>query len=100
MAHLFELARGQPYGNGRVNIGFGFDYWFLPKEAVTGIFSSLRGAGIKLFTSHYAKNATFGTCSASQRPDRKHEGGLSLTSDSRRKSSDSYPGGIRATEIA
>ena len=60
MAHLFELARGQPYGNGRVHIGFGFDYWFLPKDAVVDIFSGLRSAGIKLFTSHYAKNPTFG----------------------------------------
>ncbi|CAI0643771.1 unnamed protein product [Colletotrichum noveboracense] len=60
MAHIFELAQQQPFGNGRVHIGFGFDYWFLPKEAVVGIFSQLRGAGIKLFTSHYAKNPTFG----------------------------------------
>ncbi|KAM5343945.1 hypothetical protein ACJ41O_012482 [Fusarium nematophilum] len=60
MAHIFELARGQPYGNGRVHIGFGFDYWFLPRDAVVGIFSGLRSAGIKLFTSHYAKNPTFG----------------------------------------
>ncbi|KAK7425522.1 hypothetical protein QQZ08_007963 [Neonectria magnoliae] len=60
MAHIFELAKAQPYGNGRVHIGFGFDYWFLPKEAVVGIFAGLRNAGIKLFTSHYAKNPTLG----------------------------------------
>ncbi|KAF4964437.1 hypothetical protein FSARC_7623 [Fusarium sarcochroum] len=60
MAQIFELAKGQPYGNGRVHIGFGFDYWFLPKEAVVGIFSGLRQAGIKLFTSHYAKNPALG----------------------------------------
>ncbi|KAK0367895.1 hypothetical protein CLIM01_14747 [Colletotrichum limetticola] len=60
MAHIFELAKAQPYGNGRVQIGFGFDYWFLPKEAIVGIFNGLRHAGIKLFTSHYAKNPTFG----------------------------------------
>lgn len=61
MAHIFELAKAQPYGNGRVQIGFGFDFWFLPKEAIVGIFNGLRHAGIKLFTSHYAKNPTFGT---------------------------------------
>ncbi|RSL45179.1 hypothetical protein CEP51_016127 [Fusarium floridanum] len=61
MAHIFELAKSQPYGNGRVQIGFGFDYWFLPKEAVVGIFSGLRQAGIKLFTSHYAKNPALGS---------------------------------------
>ncbi|KAF4995338.1 hypothetical protein FDECE_12829 [Fusarium decemcellulare] len=60
MAHIFELAKSQPYGNGRVHIGFGFDYWFLPREAVVGIFSGLRNAGIKLFTSHYAKNPALG----------------------------------------
>lgn len=62
MAHIFSLAAQQPYGNGRVHIGFGFDYWFLPKEAIQGIFASLRQGGVKLFTSHYAKNAVFGTC--------------------------------------
>lgn len=60
MAHIFELAKSQPYGNGRVQIGFGFDYWFLPKEAIVGIFSGLRNAGVKLFTSHYAKNPALG----------------------------------------
>lgn len=60
MAHIFELARSQPYGNGRVQIGFGFDYWFMPKEAVLGIFSGLRSAGVKFFTSHYGKNPTLG----------------------------------------
>lgn len=60
MAHFVELARSQPYGNGRVQIGFGFDYWFMPKEAVVGIFSGLRDAGVKLFTSHYAKNPVLG----------------------------------------
>jgi hypothetical protein len=60
MAHIFELAKSQPYGNGRVQIGFGFDYWFMPKEAVLGIFSGLRSAGVQFFTSHYAKNPALG----------------------------------------
>lgn len=60
MAHIFELAKQQPFGNGRVQLGFGFDYWFLPKEAVVGIFSGLRHAGVKFFTSHYAKNPALG----------------------------------------
>ncbi|KAK7725770.1 hypothetical protein SLS63_007925 [Diaporthe eres] len=61
MAHIFELAKSQPFGNGRVQIGFGFDYWFLPKEAVLGIFAGLRNAGVKLITSHYAKNPALGS---------------------------------------
>ncbi|KAF7553059.1 hypothetical protein G7Z17_g3894 [Cylindrodendrum hubeiense] len=64
MEHIFSLAAQQPFGNGRVQIGFGFDYWFLPKEAIQGIFGSLRQGGVKLFTSHYAKNAVFGTHSS------------------------------------
>lgn len=60
IGHIFQLAAQQPHGDGRVNIGFGFDYWFLPKEAVVTLFSSLRRAGVKLFTAHYANNATFG----------------------------------------
>lgn len=63
MAHIFELAKSQPYGNGRVQIGFGFDYWFMPKEAVVGIFAGLRNAGVKFFTSHYAKNPALGELS-------------------------------------
>ncbi|KIW84032.1 hypothetical protein Z517_03278 [Fonsecaea pedrosoi CBS 271.37] len=60
MDHLFELAAKQPFGHGRVTLGFAFDYYFLPQQAVTGIFEALRNAGVKNFTSHYAKNATFG----------------------------------------
>ncbi|KAH8890363.1 Metallo-dependent hydrolase [Thozetella sp. PMI_491] len=58
--HLLRLAEQQPFGDGRVHIGFGFDYWFLPRDTVIGLFSALRNAGIKLFTSHYAKNAVLG----------------------------------------
>ncbi|KAH7116333.1 hypothetical protein EDB81DRAFT_916702 [Dactylonectria macrodidyma] len=63
IGHIFQLAAQQPHGDGRVNIGFGFDYWFLPKEAVVTLLSSLRRAGVKLFTAHYANNATFGATS-------------------------------------
>jgi hypothetical protein len=67
MDTLFELAQKQPFGGGRVTLGFGFDYWFLPQEAVTGIFGALRNAGIKNFTGHYTKNATFGKCTPKMR---------------------------------
>lgn len=35
-----------------VKLGFAFDYWFLPKEAVRGIFARAEAAGVKHFTSH------------------------------------------------
>ncbi|KFY20542.1 hypothetical protein V493_07657, partial [Pseudogymnoascus sp. VKM F-4281 (FW-2241)] len=61
--HLESLSLAQPYANGRVTIGLGFDFYFLPREAVVGTFERFRKAGVKLITSHVAKNAVFGTAS-------------------------------------
>ncbi|KAF5672713.1 amidohydrolase family [Fusarium denticulatum] len=36
----------------RVEIGYGFDWWFLPKEVSLSIFKKLRKSGIRLVTSH------------------------------------------------
>lgn len=38
--------------NCRVKLGFAFDFWFLPKEAVRGIFARVSAAGISHFTAH------------------------------------------------
>ena len=57
---LHELAKAQPFGNGRVSVGFGFDLWFLPKEKVVNIWEQVRSWGVKLFTTHYCKNRIFG----------------------------------------
>lgn len=54
------LANSQPFGDGRVSLGFGFDMWFLPKERITQIWDKARSLGIKLFTTHYCKNRIFG----------------------------------------
>jgi hypothetical protein len=40
----------------RVEIGFGFDWWFLSKEVSLGIFRRLRKSGIRLITSHVGRN--------------------------------------------
>ncbi|KAF9777116.1 hypothetical protein IL306_004631 [Fusarium sp. DS 682] len=50
---LAELCRAGPFGNGRVTMGFAFDYFFLPKEVVVNIFSQVRSLGVKTITSHY-----------------------------------------------
>ncbi|KAI3056821.1 hypothetical protein CBS147353_11128 [Aspergillus niger] len=39
----------------RVEIGFGFDWWFLPDETCLEIFRRLRKSGIRLITSHVGK---------------------------------------------
>ena len=53
---LTQLCEGGPFGDGRVTMGFGFDFYFLPKEVIVGIFSKVRSLGIKTITSHYVGN--------------------------------------------
>ncbi|KAJ6463664.1 hypothetical protein DFH09DRAFT_1382400 [Mycena vulgaris] len=59
-SQLVDLAAKQPFGNGRVRLGFAFDGFFLPKEMVVGLYEQARGMGIKLITSHYVRNAIMG----------------------------------------
>jgi cytosine/adenosine deaminase-related metal-dependent hydrolase len=58
---LESLAKGQPFGNGRVSLGFGFDLWALPRDTVIDMWTKVREWGVKLTTSHYCKNRIFGT---------------------------------------
>lgn len=44
----------------RVEIGLGFDFWFLPKDQVLGAFRRLRENGVRLVTSHVTRNAYYG----------------------------------------
>ncbi|KFY72790.1 hypothetical protein V499_07087 [Pseudogymnoascus sp. VKM F-103] len=60
---LESLAKSQPHANGRLTIGLGFDFYFLPQEVVIGIFERFRRAGVKVITSHVAKNPVFGKAS-------------------------------------
>jgi cytosine/adenosine deaminase-related metal-dependent hydrolase len=61
MKQLVELAAQQPFGDGRVYLGWAFDLLFLPKEMVVPMYEQVRKLGIKLITTHVAKNAVFGT---------------------------------------
>ncbi|KAJ7311703.1 hypothetical protein DFH08DRAFT_918078 [Mycena albidolilacea] len=58
-AQLAELAEKQPFGDGRVSLGFAFEGSFLPKDVVIGNFEKVRRLGIKLITSHYTRNPVF-----------------------------------------
>ncbi len=60
MKQLGELAAKQPFGDGRVYLGWAFDLLFLPKEMVVPLYEQVRKLGIKLITTHVAKNAVFG----------------------------------------
>jgi cytosine/adenosine deaminase-related metal-dependent hydrolase len=60
MEQLEELAAQQPFGDGRVYLGWAFDLLFLPKEMVVPMYEQVRKLGIKLITTHVAKNAIFG----------------------------------------
>lgn len=60
MRQLEHLAHKQPFGEGRVRLGFGFDGYYLPKETVVDLFNRVRGLGIKLITSHYTNTPIYG----------------------------------------
>lgn len=57
MPTLTQLAQSKyiKSRNSRVSMGFGFDYYFLPKDAVVDIFNQVRSLGINLVTSHWAR---------------------------------------------
>lgn len=46
-----------------VEVGMGFDLWFLPKDMVLGVFETLRQKGLRLVTSHVGRNAFMGELS-------------------------------------
>ncbi|RKL43973.1 hypothetical protein BFJ70_g4285 [Fusarium oxysporum] len=45
-----------PESSHRLEIGYGFDWWFLPKDVSLDIFKRLRKSGVRLVTSHVGKN--------------------------------------------
>ncbi|GLI76145.1 hypothetical protein PoHVEF18_004416 [Penicillium ochrochloron] len=53
-----QLAISQPLNNPdfRVQLGFGFDFYHLPKEVVLGVFEKVRSLGTKVITSHFIQN--------------------------------------------
>ncbi|RBR13524.1 uncharacterized protein FIESC28_08152 [Fusarium coffeatum] len=47
------LAEKAPFGDGRVQLGFFFDSYFLPEGVITETLGHVKKAGVKLITSHY-----------------------------------------------
>ncbi|KAK6515806.1 hypothetical protein TWF281_004396 [Arthrobotrys megalospora] len=63
LAHLVKLA-SKKYADGRVEIGFGYDLFFAGEEANKMVFKTVRDAGVKLITTHWAnKSPVFGSWS-------------------------------------
>lgn len=48
-----KLAQRGPFGDGRVQLGFALDLFFLPKEMILNIFDRVTKAGVKTITAHY-----------------------------------------------
>jgi Amidohydrolase family len=53
-----QLATSRPLADpeSRVKLGFGFDFYFLPKLVVQDIFAKVRSLGAKVITSHFIRN--------------------------------------------
>ncbi|KAK6331435.1 hypothetical protein TWF730_004517 [Orbilia blumenaviensis] len=63
LAHFVKLA-SQQHANGRVEIGFGYDLFFVGEETNRAIFKTVRDAGAKLITTHWSnKSPVFGSWS-------------------------------------
>lgn len=60
MKTLESLASKAPFGDGRVQLGFAFDGYFLPKEMVIALFDKVKALGIKVITTHYTRNVVTG----------------------------------------
>jgi len=59
--NTFEsLASKAPFGDGRVQLGFGFDVLHLPKDIVVGLYRKVRSLGVDLITLHSSRNAILG----------------------------------------
>ncbi|OAX79155.1 hypothetical protein ACJ72_06528 [Emergomyces africanus] len=48
-----KLAQAFPLGEGRIQLGFALDLFFLPKEMIVDMFDRVTKAGVKTITAHY-----------------------------------------------
>ncbi|KAF2235686.1 Metallo-dependent hydrolase [Viridothelium virens] len=58
---LENFTQRQPFGDGRVTIGFGFDMFHLPKDQVVDLYQTARRLGVKTITSHWRHNNIAGS---------------------------------------
>ncbi len=60
MDTIEDLAKNSPYGNGRVEMGFGMDEFPYSGDKTAEIFNKVKSWGIKTITSHYIRNPAQG----------------------------------------
>ncbi|KAH0832648.1 amidohydrolase family protein [Fonsecaea pedrosoi] len=60
LKQIAELAETHNQPGAVVEIGMGFDFWFLPQEMVLGMLAKLRQSGLRVLTSHAGCNAFMG----------------------------------------
>ncbi|KAI1071443.1 hypothetical protein LB507_005452 [Fusarium sp. FIESC RH6] len=53
LPQMDDLAAKAPFGDGRVQLGFFFDSYFLPEGVIAETLGHVKKAGVKLITSHY-----------------------------------------------
>ncbi|CAG8243248.1 unnamed protein product [Penicillium olsonii] len=58
MATFEQIATSQPLKDpdSRVQLGFGFDFYHLPKDVVLGVFQKVKSLGTRIITSHFIQN--------------------------------------------
>ncbi|OAL37484.1 hypothetical protein AYO20_03333 [Fonsecaea nubica] len=60
LKQIADLAQTHNQPGAMVEIGMGFDFWFLPQEMVLGMLAKLRQSGLRVLTSHAGCNAFMG----------------------------------------
>ncbi|KAJ9633285.1 hypothetical protein H2204_007181 [Knufia peltigerae] len=60
LGDLIEQHNGKRNENATVEIGLGFDLWFLPKDMVLGLLNDLGSKGLRIVTTHVGRNALQG----------------------------------------
>lgn len=53
---IADLAKKAPFGDGRVQLGFGMDEFVYSKEKTVAIFEKVKSLGVKVITSHYCRS--------------------------------------------
>ncbi|KIX98800.1 uncharacterized protein Z520_05261 [Fonsecaea multimorphosa CBS 102226] len=60
LTQIAELAQKYNRPATTVEIGMGFDFWFLPQEMVLSMFGKLRKSGLRVLTTHVGSSAFMG----------------------------------------
>jgi hypothetical protein len=62
MNKIKNLAENAPYGNGRVQIGFGLDEFRFDRDTTVKVFKQVKSFGIRHVTTHYFRSPAGGEC--------------------------------------